>query len=203
MTALVLSRLSKTAPNPWHVDHGAGGQVGYTCHMAAMHWAQMVLGASHQRANEIVGVFSRLDCPGCKGNGPHGSVSPTAYGQHFCRTARRIPNRNALHGMVNVGDILITGQNQWPMHTMVVRQKSGPNHITVRGFNNLGTLGTGQRDRYDPVSHNITKDKYWQNPATGSFGNGAAPLFVVPHADFMAASVRLRDEVVRTARLRA
>ncbi len=202
MSAQVLSRLSKTAPNPWHVDHGAGIRVGYTCHMAAMHWAQMALGSTQQHANEIVGVFTKLYCPGCKGTGPHGSVSPTDYGKHFCHTARLIPNRNQLHGMVNVGDILITGASQWPMHTMVVRQKRGPDHITVRGFNNLGTLGTGQRDRYDPVSHNITKDKYWRNPATGTFGNGAAPLYVVRHADFMAASRRLRDEVARTARLR-
>lgn len=201
MTAHRLSQLSKTPPNPWHADH-AGMPVGYTCHMAAMHWAQMALGASQQEANGIVTVFNRLYCPGCMGTGPHGSMSPTHYGRHFCRTARRIPNRNALAGMVAVGDILITGQYQWPMHTMVVRQKRRPDHITIRGFNNLGTLGTGERDRYDPTSHNITRDKYWANAATGSFGNGAAPLYVVKHADFMHASRLLRAEVARTAPLR-
>lgn len=203
MTALALSRMSKIAPDPWHADHGGGIRVGYTCHMAGMHWAQMVLGATQAQANEIVTVFNKLYCPGCKGTGPHGSVSPTDYGMHFCRTAQRVPNKAALAGMVNVGDILITGQHQWPMHTLVVRQVRGPDHVTVRGFNNFGTLGTGQRDRYDPVSHNITQDKFWSNAATGLFGHGAAPLFVVPHADYMGASQRLRIEFQRTARLRA
>ena len=123
---------------------------------------------------------------------------PGAYGKHFCRIARQIPNRDHLYSMVNVGDILFTGHFTSPVHTMVVRQKRGKDHITVRGFNNSGTLGTGQRDRYDPVSHNITKDKYWK--AAGKFGIIGEPLFVVKHDHFMAASRLLRDEVARTAR---
>ncbi|PTV95409.1 hypothetical protein C8J27_10444 [Rhodobacter aestuarii] len=200
MTALAFSRLSKIAPDPWHVAHPGAGNIGYTCHMAAMHWAQMALGASQMRANEIVGVFTRLHCPGCKANGSgvHTSVSTTAYGHLFCRRAVLIPDRNSLHGMVEVGDVLIAGLAAWPMHTMVLRQKRGAGHITVRGFNNLGTLGTGERDRYDPVSHNITQDKYWKDPAAGLFGRSAAPLCVVRHADFMEASRMLRDEAMRT-----
>lgn len=203
MTAIVFSRNSKIPPNPCRVTHPGGGPVGYTCHMAAMHWAQMTLGASQALANEIVSVFARLHCPGCKGVGPHGSVSPAAYGGHFCRVARPIPSLAQLHPLVDVGDVLITEHPSQPMHSMVVRQKQGPNHITIRGFNNYGTLGTGLRDQYDPESHNITQQKYWFNAGAGRFGLVGVPLYVVKHADFMRASVLLRQEAARTAVLRA
>jgi hypothetical protein len=161
--------------------------------MAAMHWAQMALGSSQGDANRIVGAFARLHCPGCKGGGPHGSVQPSAYGQTFCQNAVRIRDRVSLHGSVEVGDVLITEHWSMPMHTMIVRQKRGIDHVTVRGFNNYGTLGTGTRDRYDPVSHNITKDKFW-SAVGGGFGRAGVPipLWVVKNAQFMQASRMLR-----------
>ncbi len=185
MPALNFSRISKIPPNPWQVSHRQGINVGYTCHMAAMHWAFMALGKSQIQANAAVGEFTLATCPGCKGNAPHGSLSPREYGVIFCKSARKIPSRNQLYNMVNVGDVLITDNKFWPAHTMVVRQKRRPDHITIRGFNNIGTLGTGVRDRYDPVSHNITKDKYWKNPNTGKFGLIGVDLFVIKHDDYM------------------
>jgi hypothetical protein len=193
MSGLELSRMSKIPPQPCTVDHGAGGgQVGYTCHMAAMHWAQMVLGSDQQRANRAVGDFAKSFCPGCKGNGPHGSVSPYEYGRHFCVTAQPVASRAALYNMAEVGDVLVTEHPSRPMHTMIVRQKRGNDHLTVRGFNNFGTLGTGVRDRYDPLSHNIAQDKYWVDPDRGLFGLGGVPLFLVKNVSFMTASRGLR-----------
>jgi len=196
MTGTNFSRLSKIPPQPWQVDHGGGINVGYTCHMAAMHWAQMALGSSQTDANRIVGAFARLHCPGCKGRGPHGSVLPSAYGNTFCRNAVPISDRASLYKNVQVGDVLITGHHRMPMHTMIVRQKRGEGHITVRGFNNFGTLGTGIRDHYDPKSHNIAKDKYW-GARDGGFGRVGVPipLWVVPHNHFMQASRMLRHHV--------
>ncbi len=185
MTALTFSRNSKIPPNPWRVSHGGPVNVGYTCHMAAIHWAFMTLGKSQIQANQAVGEFALASCIGCKGNGPHGSLDPRVYGEVFCRSARKIPNKNQLASMVNVGDVLITDNRVWPAHSLVVRQKRGPAHITVRGFNNLGTLGTGIRDRYDPVSHNITQDKYWRNPLTGKFGTVGVDLFVIRYETYM------------------
>lgn len=97
--------------------------------------------------------------------------------------------------MVEVGDVLITEHPSCPMHTMVVRQKTRTDHITVRGFNNFGTLGTGIRDRYDPVSHNITKDKYWVNPNTGKFGLFGVDLYVIKSVNFLTAARGLRRMV--------
>ena len=179
MSALAFSRFSKEEPNPWTVPHPGGFVVGYTCHMAAIHWAFMALGKTHAEANRLVGEFARATCPGCTGRGIHGSLAPAEYGRVFCSTAQKVPNRDALHGMVDVGDVLITDNKVWPAHSMVVRQKRGAGHVTVRGFNNHGTLGTGQRDRYDPVSHNITKDKYWRDPARGKFGQVGVDIFVI------------------------
>jgi hypothetical protein len=190
MTRLDLSRLSKVPPEPHSVIHIAGKHVfdvGYTCHMAAMHWAAMALGHSQKKANEIVSGFTKKSCRGCLGNGNHASVSPSEYGKAFCSTGTRIANKNALHDMVDVGDVLVTGHPSMPMHTMVLRQKRGEDHITVRGFNNFGTLGTGVRDHYDPVSHNIAQDKYWKNSDQSLFGQIGEPLYLVKHDSFIAA----------------
>lgn len=186
MSGLDLSRASKIPPSPWTVDHPNGDKRGYTCHMAVIHWALISVGYPQNRSNEILGAFARANCPGCKGAGPHGSLAPRAYGIMFCGPAQRIPSRDALFNMVEVGDVLITGNSIWPSHSMVLRQKRARDHITIRGFNNHGTLGTGIRDQYDPVSHNITQDKYWVNPQAGSFGHMAPiDLNVIPHNIFI------------------
>jgi hypothetical protein len=188
MNGQTLSDMSKIAPQPCTVNHPGGGPVGYTCHMAAMHWAQMALGKTQQEANRIVGDFARASCPGCRGQGPHGSVGPAVYGAHFCTAARPVLNRQALFAMVAVGDVLITEHPSRPMHTMIVRRRTSPNDVTIRGFNNFGTLGTGVRDQYDPVSHNIMQDKYWRDPAAGRFGLVGVPLHVVGSTAFLTQS---------------
>ncbi len=179
-----LSRHSKTPPAPATVTHG-GFELPYTCHMAAIHWAMMTLGKSQQEANRIVGGLTRRGCPGCIGNGQHTSLSALEYGNLFCCTATLIPNRGALHGMVEVGDVLITAHPGRPTHSMIVRQNRRPDHITVRGFNNTGTLGTGAHLEYDDVSHNISKHKYWHNPGNGEFGLTGNALYVIRAEAFL------------------
>jgi hypothetical protein len=187
MPALELSRISKIPPDPWHVQHGRMA-VGYTCHMAVLHWALMALGRTQVDANAAIGDFVKRTCHGCRfGTGKHDSIDPDLYGQTFCFGAYQIPNANILSAMVDVGDILITERPNSPMHSMVLRQKRGPNHITVRGFNNYGTLGTGVASRYDDESHNITNHKYWRDPDKGRFGQYGVPLYVVKHNYFMSA----------------
>jgi hypothetical protein len=194
MSRLELSRTSKIPPDPWHVEHGGTFKPGYTCHMAALHWAQMMLGSNQRGANRIVGAFAKEHCPGCTGNGLHGSLSPSAYGKLFCQEAQLIPTADDLYDLVDVGDVLITGDPKWPAHTMILRQKRGRDHVTIRGFNNHGTLGTGIRDRYDPVSHNITQRKYWRDAAAGKFGSIGVPLFVISYDRFITASSLLRNK---------
>lgn len=192
MPSLELSRYSKTAPMPSTVQHEGGFVLGYTCHMAAIHWALMTLGKSQPEANRIVSELARAKCPGCTGNGQHTSLSSLEYGLLFCRTARRIPSRDALHDMVAVGDVLITEHPQRPAHSMIVRQNSRPEHITVRGFNNTGTLGTGVHLQYDDVSHNIAKAKYWRDSECGAFGLNGVELHVVESEIFLSIARGLR-----------
>jgi hypothetical protein len=189
MDGPTLSRMSKIAPNPDFAIHSTAGMVVYTCHMAALHWAFMALGRDHYIANLLVTAIAQADCRGCQGGGAnHSSISADTYGAAFCLNARQIPNRNALSGMVQPGDLLITNHPRQPMHSMIVRQNQGADHVTVKGFNNTGTLGTGMRLKYDPVSHNITKDKYWINAAAGKFGHTGDALWVVQSADFLRAA---------------
>lgn len=185
MSALAFSRASKIAPIPDVVNHGDRMDVKYTCHMAVMHWMCMALGDTQAQANKIVSGFAKAHCPSCKsGAANHSSINAGEYGRALCAgPAQPIASAVDLTGAVSAGDVLVTGNPNYPMHSMVVRQNHGADHVTIRGFNNFGTLGTGQFLAYDPVSRNITKDKYWPG-GPGRFGNTGNPLYVVPYAHF-------------------
>ena len=205
MTAQLLSTLCMTAPDPCEVLHGEAGALGYTCHMAAMHWAFMAIGKTGTEANALVGEFSLSTCSRCtEGSGQHATLDPKAYGKALCKTAQRIPSRDQLADMVEAGDILITDGKPWPAHTMVVatavrlkptahrmfpiKKSDKPTDcVMIRGLNNTGTLGTGVHGRYDPFSHDITEDKFWRNPDSGKFGRAGVDLLVVKYNDFMTA----------------
>ncbi|TRW97651.1 hypothetical protein FNJ84_09145 [Paracoccus sp. M683] len=183
MSGQNLSTLSKTAPNPWLNRHSDNSTTEYTCHTAAMHWGYMDLGLTEAEANAKVDRFVRATCPGCINNGAfHFSLPAMRYGPIFCQGAQRITRNDLVN--LHPGDVLITGHYTVPNHSMIVRQVRRADHVTVRGFNNFGTLGTGQLLRYDPTSHNITKDKYWN--ANDMFGINApgVPLLVVPYATY-------------------
>ncbi|MCO6382729.1 hypothetical protein [Oceanicola sp. 502str15] len=184
MTAHQLSQLSKyEPPTPATVPHLGVEPVSYNCHMAVMHWAFMALGKSHGQANARVAQLAVNNCDACNGKGArHATLPNSLYGTMFCSAARRIPGRDQLFAMASAGDVLITGAPSYPSHSMVVRQSKSNDHVTIRGFNNFGTIGTGEVLQYDPVSHNITKEKYWPG---GSFGNHGSALWVISHAAYM------------------
>ena len=94
---------------------------------------------------------------------------------------------------MNVGDVLVTDNPQAPSHTMVVVSKTSVmtrKFVSIRGFNNFGTLGTGIRDAYDASDHDIDRDKYWND---ANFGNAGVPLHRIPYANYSAAAVAVRN----------
>jgi hypothetical protein len=143
-------------------------------------------GCSQQEANRRVTALTRAVCPGCQIPGRfHSSIAAHQYGKIFCHTAQRIV-RNELHTKLKPGDVLITGHPSMPNHSMVVRQVRGAAHVTVRGFNNIGTLGTGQLLQYDPLSHNITQDKYWASADMFGAHKPGIQLYVVSYENYTA-----------------
>jgi hypothetical protein len=75
-----------------------------------------------------------------------------------------IVNRGALHASVKRGDVLITNSLANPMHSMVVVARNSivcHKFVYIRGFNNVGTLGTGGHLQYDDEDRDIDTDLYW------------------------------------------
>lgn len=206
MTGQRLALLAQFAPEPGTIIHKnpAGTSVPgtvYSCHLAMMHWAFMALNCTGTEANDAVNRIFRAHCENCTdrsdhdrgfGNGIHG-----AYGRLFCNEAEEVQDKAALYDMATVGDVLITAHPKNPMHSMVI---SGRMHrlttgkrVMIRGFNNFGTLGTGEKDAHDMLSHNIMNDRYWKRDsakpdqtARCNFGKASgAPLFLIKHADFI------------------
>ena len=207
MTALTFADHAKHAPIPATTPHlNVVWQTDYTCHMAVMHWAFMDLGDLDAAASGRVNAINATVCLGCLGqHDQHGSIAPTWYGENFCTGAFGIPNREALFAAVDVGDVLITSDPGRPMHSMVVVETStgcfGHNYVYVRGFNNVGTLGTGERLRYDNANRDIDRACFWRAappqvppvPGQEVFGNGGASLAVIPYATYMARATALRN----------
>jgi hypothetical protein len=168
--------------------------------MAAMHWAFMDHGDNDAAANLKIESIIRAKCPRCVnplGIAPHGSINSNWYGAQFCNGAVAIANRAALYNAVNVGDVLILPSAVMPMHTMVVVSKSsflGYTYVYIRGFNNVGTLGTGGFLQYDNSDRDIDVARYWHGPANGNqtFGNTAGALLRVPYANYSANALAVR-----------
>src|SRR5262249_48557309 len=138
----------------------------YTCHAAALHWAFMDQGLSQAEANQKVTTLTQMHCAGRSApNLPHSSIPASRYGPLFCSNAVRITRNNLTD--LEPGDILIVGHHTAPNHSMIVRQSNPAGFISVRGFNNIGTLGTGEHLKYDPFSHDINQDKYWKKDDNG------------------------------------
>jgi hypothetical protein len=140
-------------------------------------------GCNQAQANQRVTALTKATCPGCTTGGPHTSIAAHRYGEIFCHTAQ-VVSRIQLHAVLHPGDVLITGHPSLPNHSMVVRQVRGANHVTVRGYNNIGTLGTGTLLEYDNSSHNITQDKYWAGPTMFGVNAPGIPLYVVSYAQY-------------------
>jgi hypothetical protein len=208
LPAANFAALARTAPNPSKTTHEVEGvaagqiQVGYTCHMAAMHWAFMDLGDSGADANVRLQAINVAKCPACdrpRAEGErrghvHASILHPWYGEHFCGGARAVARRDDLYARVNVGDVVIVGEPRAPAHTMVVVQKSswlGRRFVYIRGFNNYGTLGTGVYNQYDNADRDIDRGNFWHTgDAEGAptvFGrawNTGGPLHVIPYETY-------------------
>lgn len=205
MTAQHLAVLAQYAPNPGTITHnqsngGAAASVGYSCHLAMMHWAFMALNCTGAEANAAVSRIFRAYCANCVDGSVHdrgfGNGIHAAYGQLFCKEARPVADNASLYKLAEVGDVLITGPKEFPAHSMVVSGRMcnlmRVKRVMVRGFNNLGTLGTGEKDAHDMLSHNVMDDRYWRRDpakpdqtAQTKFGMAAASLSIIKHADFI------------------
>ena len=205
MTAQHLALLAQYAPSPGTITHNlpkgsASVDVGYSCHLAMMHWAFMALNCTGAEANAAVNRIFRAYCVDCVDGAGHdrgfGNGIHAAYGNLFCQKAQVIADKAELYAQAAVGDVLITGPKEFPPHSMVVsdhrRNLIGVKRVMVRGFNNAGTLGTGEKDAHDMLSRNAMDDRHWRrDPAKPNqseqtkFGIGASPLLVIKHADFM------------------
>jgi hypothetical protein len=135
--------------------------------MAALHWAFMDRSDTQAVANQRVTAVTLALCPGCAtpcGN-QHPHLSSQWYSTHFCAGGQRIPTRAALHGAVEVGDVPIVGVAiQAPVHSMLVvnkRSLGGHSSVYIRGFNNVGTLGTGAQLQYDAHDRDIDRAALW------------------------------------------
>lgn len=206
MPAATFVNHSRTAPNPDSANHGAV-TVQYTCHMAVMHWSFMEKGDTQAIANDRVSAVAVAKCPGCTNGGAmHPSIPYAWYSQAFCTGAVHIANRAALYAAVNPGDILIVGGAiQAPMHSMVVvnkRSLMGITSVYIRGFNNVGTLGTGPHLGYDNSDRDIDKAVLWHGPAGGNqtFGNGPGNnLYVIDFATYMNRAGVVRGQCIPAA----
>ncbi len=211
MTALTFAAHAKSAPQPAATPHlGEGGNSEYTCHMAVMHWAFLDLGSNHAQANACVTAINNSVCLACNGAHPwHSSIPSQWYGANFCVGAQPIANRAALFDAVEVGDVLITNGGN-PMHSMVVVEKTTgcfAKYVYVRGFNNVGTLGTGQFLKYDNANRDIDRATFWRNapaedpPVVGQevFGNTGASLSVVPYANYIAQAAGIRNRCAQAS----
>jgi hypothetical protein len=163
-TAATFAQHAATAPL-------AAGQHGYTCHMSALFWAFRDLGDTAAVADARVEAIATNKCHGCAAaalqGGPaamHVSISNSWYGTNLCNAADQvIANRAALVNTA-VGDVLWVGDHRSPAHSMVLVGKLNlPNatQVYIRGFNNVGTLGSGPHNQYDAQDRNIDKDQYW------------------------------------------
>lgn len=195
MPAANFATLSKTCPNPYTTTHlVGGGATPYTCHMAVMHWAFMDLGDTSATANARIQAIIQAKCMGCTaGFHLHASIQDTWYGANLCGGAVTIANRAALYPAVAVGDVLITDHSQRPAHSMVMVSRNSMmtrKYVNIRGFNNLGTLGTGTFLNYDHADRDIDKGQYW---SAAGFGNAKVALHRIPYATYAAAAAIVRN----------
>ena len=138
----------------------------------------------------------------------HPSIGSQWYGNNMCGGTVAIANRAALYAAVAVGDVLILPSPNLPQHSLVVVSKSswfGHQFVYVRGFNNHGTLGTGQQNAYDDGDRDIDVARYWHNSPVaplvdavvnqhfGQAYNAGGPLLRIPYATYSQSAATLRN----------
>jgi len=148
----------------------AAGPHGYTCHMSALYWAFRDAGDTAAVAGTRIEAIATNKCHGCvavaqgRPAAMHVSIPNPWYGTNLCSAADPVVANRAALANTAVGDVLWVGDHRSPAHSMVLVGKLNlPNatQVYIRGFNNIGTLGTGPHNQYDPQDRNIDKDQYW------------------------------------------
>ena len=142
----------------------------YTCHMAVLYWAFRDRGDDKATAFKRVDAIAKFKCILCKGSQKgiptHQNIPSQWFGTNIYKksTCSRVNTRDDLQADLNVGDVLITGHDSMPNHSMVVVRKNyaGDNRQTfIRGFNNKGALNTGIMNKYDNADRNIDVEDLW------------------------------------------
>jgi hypothetical protein len=169
-------RRSKTAPPriPTVPPYQAGVA---NCHEAALYW--MLLDEGTYYPQGLLAAIKQTVSPGNQ-NIP-GHWFARLYTHNLTGIGAppvRIRSMEQLRTAVRAGDILITGTPVNPSHTMVlvkITKRLTRWWVYIRGFNNVGSLGTGPRDAYDNADRDIHKQRYWHPRALALGGPAAGP----------------------------
>jgi hypothetical protein len=184
----------------------------YTCHMAALYWAFQDLGDTGPVAAARIEAIAKFTCNGCKTRPrpgaviTHSSIDQMWYGGNLCSGALPVVDEHALMGYVEIGDVILVGAPQRPMHSMVVVRVTtpvigNPGSVEIRGFNNTSTLGFGPYLQYDNADRVIAPPAalpagkvYWHPTPAGApptakyFGQTAVsggPVYRVQYETFV------------------
>jgi len=188
MTAASFARRASSAPTAFSGAHG------YVCHTAALYWAFRDLGDSGDRAKKKMEAIAQSQCGQCTNNPPiachHASIL-AAWFAPLSAISTAIPNAGAL-GAFAVGDVVILGHPNNPMHTMVV-VRVGAGDVFIRAFNNVGTFGPPSPYlAYDSHDRNLNTPHLWIG--TG-FGIGGLAMHRVTYANYTARATTIRNSI--------
>ena len=175
----------------------------YTCHMSALYWAFRDLGDSGPEAAARIEEIAKFNCNGCQTRPKpgvminHSSIPHPWYGQKLCFGALPVVDAQDLMNYAEVGDVILVGAPQRPMHSMVVVNAPAPGQpVSIRGFNNTNTLGTGTHLQYDNADRVIAPPgvpNYWHLAESGKtvFGLSASsggPAYRLDYDTFVTAN---------------
>jgi hypothetical protein len=196
MTINTFVRFAKSAPQPvQNTIHG------YTCHMAALHWAFRELGDTEAIAGARMEAIAETKCQACLVGAPvHLSIPHDWYGTNLCGNAVALADRDAMRANAVKGDVLLVGTAAVPAHSMVVvgkRSLLGGHWTYIRGFNNTGSLGKGGKLMYDNHDRDIDKAALWhaqvgQPTRFGLAYSAGGALSRVSYANFIADATTVR-----------
>lgn len=116
-------------------------EAGVTCHEAAVEW--LLRSSGYRWAAQLLRRL-KLDVGYIGGNWLRDNVYAT-----------RLPvSRSTIAGLVEAGDLLFVGSPNLINHSLVVVENAN-GVVSVRGFNNTATLGTGLPYQYDDEDREI------------------------------------------------
>lgn len=186
MPAANFAQQARRSPSQFNNAHG------YVCHTAVLYWAFKDLGDSDSRAKKKMEAIAQSQCPQCTANPPVVCHRPSILGTWFAPLSAISTPILGVAGLAvfNVGDVVILGNPNNPMHTMVVVRVNGGD-VFIRGFNNVGTFGPPSPHlAYDNHDRNLNTPGLWVG---NSFGIGNQPMYRVTYANYIAAAANVRN----------